>query len=142
MSGVDLKKTILQILEKLKAVETRELLWENQHPDSAFSAQTVFIDSIRDFDYIEIEFSNYLRLARTTVKAFPDFSGNVEAVSASIGVDGERFWLNRRYFNIDSSGINFLSGGYKKQDDTKTIGDDECMVPLKIYGIRKIGNRA
>lgn len=131
---------LFKINTALKKIEYKELLWENQHPDSAFSAQTVFIDSIRDFDYVEIEFSNYLRSARTTVKAFPDFSGNVDAVSASIGNDGERFWLNRRYFNIDSSGINFLPGSYKGINDTKTIGSDECMVPLKIYGIRKIGS--
>ena len=118
--------------------EYRKLLWANPSPTSSFSAQTITVPDITEYDDLEIVTRGGSITTGNTFK-YPVaqlLEGNVHWLSfIGQGATGLPS-LNGRPFNVVSSTqIHFELGGY-----WNTAGNSGGLatagVPLKIYGIK------
>lgn len=138
---ISVLNTLLEIKKMLATVETKKLLWTNARPNSEFSAQSLTIDGSYD-DYI-IEWSDYVgENARSSLSLKKGES--VKFCASSIGGGGTNFWTNGRMVTSSESGgshrITFGAGTYKSQGNTSIATSNASMIPVRIYGIKKLGN--
>ena len=138
---ISVLNTLLEIKKMLATVETRKLLWSNSSPNSQFAAQSLAIDGSYD-EYI-IEWSDYVgeytRFSMSLKKG-----ESVKFCAPSIGGGGTNFWTNGRTVTSSGSGsshrITFGAGTYKSQGNTSVATTNAAMIPVRIYGIKKLGN--
>ena len=138
---ISVLKTLIEIKKMLATVETRKLLWSNSSPNSQFAAQSLAIDGSYD-EYI-IEWSDYVgEYARSSMSL--QRGESVKFCASSIGGGGTNFWVNARQVTSSGSGsshkITFGNGTYKTQGDTSIATTSAAMIPVRIYGIKKLGN--
>lgn len=138
---ISVLKTLIEIKKMLATVETKKLLWSNVRPNSEFSSQSLTIDGSYD-EYI-IEWSDYMgENARSSLSLKKGES--VKFCAPSIGDGGTNFWVNARQVTSSGSGsshrVIFGNGTYKTQGKTSITTTNEAMIPVKIYGIKKLGN--
>ena len=125
----------------LATVETKKLLWNNARPNSEFSAQSLTIDGSYD-EYI-VEWNDYVgENARSSLSLKKGES--VKFCASSIGGGGTNFWTNGRMVASSGSGgshrITFGAGTYKSQGNASIATSNASMIPVRIYGIKKLGN--
>ena len=138
---ISVLNTLLEIKKMLATVETRKLLWSNSSPNSQFAAQSLAIDGSCD-EYI-IEWSDYVgeytRFSMSLKKG-----ESVKCCASSIGGGGTNFWVNARQVTSSGNGsshrITFGNGTYKTQGSTSIATTSAAMIPVRIYGIKKLGN--
>lgn len=138
---ISVLKTLIEIKKMLATVETKKLLWSNSRPNSEFSSQSLTIDGSYD-EYI-IEWSDYMgENARSSLSLKKGES--VKFCAPSIGGGGTNFWTNGRTVASSGSGsshrITFGAGTYKSQGNTSVATTNAAMIPVRIYGIKKLGN--
>lgn len=138
---ISVLKTLIEIKKMLAIVETRKLLWSNPSPNSQFAAQSLAIDGSYD-EYI-IEWNDYVgENARSSLSLKKGES--VKFCAPSIGGSGTNFWVNARQVTSSGSGsshrVIFGNGTYKTQGKTSIATTNEAMIPVRIYGIKKLGN--
>lgn len=138
---ISVLKTLIEIKKMLATVETKKLLWSNARPNSEFSAQSLAIDGGYD-EYI-IEWNDYVgENARSSLSLKKGES--VKFCASSIGGGGTNFWVNARQVTSSGDGsshrITFGNGTYKTQGNTSIATTNTAMIPVRIYGIKKLGN--
>ena len=138
---ISVLKTLIEIKKMLATVETKKLLWSNTRPNSEFSAQSLAIDGGYD-EYI-IEWNDYVgENARSSLSLKKGES--VKFCASSIGGGGTNFWVNARQVTSSGDGsshrITFGNGTYKTQGSTSIATTSSAMIPVRIYGIKKLGN--
>ena len=138
---ISVLKTLIEIKKMLATVETKKLLWSNARPNSEFSAQSLAIDGGYD-EYI-IEWNDYVgENARSSLSLKKGES--VKYCASSIGGGGTNFWTNGRTVASSGSGsshrITFGNGTYKSQGNTSAATSSASMIPVRIYGVKKLGN--
>lgn len=138
---ISVLKTLIEIKKMLATVETKKLLWSNARPNSEFSAQSLAIDGGYD-EYI-IEWNDYVgENARSSLSLKKGES--VKFCASSIGGGGTNFWANARTVASSGSGsshrITFGNGTYKSQGNTSVATSSASIIPVRIYGIKKLGN--
>ena len=138
---ISVLKTLIEIKKMLATVETKKLLWSNARPNSEFSAQSLAIDGGYD-EYI-IEWNDYVgENARSSLSLKKGES--VKFCASSIGGGGTNFWVNARQVTSSGDGsshrITFGNGTYKTQGNTSIAATSSAMIPVRIYGIKKLGN--
>lgn len=138
---ISVLKTLIEIKKMLATVETKKLLWSNARPNSEFSAQSLAIDGGYD-EYI-IEWNDYVgENARSSLSLKKGES--VKYCASSIGGGGTNFWANARTVASSGSGgshrITFGNGTYKSQGNTSVATSSASMIPVRIYGVKKLGN--
>ena len=138
---ISVLNTLLEIKKMLATVETRKLLWSNSSPNSQFAAQSLAIDGSYD-EYI-IEWSDYVgEYTRSSMSLKKGES--VKFCTSSIGGGGANFWVNARQVTSSGDGsshrITFGNGTYKTQGNTSIATTSSAMIPVRIYGIKKLGN--
>lgn len=138
---ISVLNTLLEIKKMLATVETRKLLWSNSSPNSQFAAQSLAIDGSYD-EYI-IEWSDYV--GEYTHSSMSLKKGeSVKFCTSSIGGGGTNFWVNARQVTSSGDGsshrITFGNGTYKTQGNTSIATTSSAMIPVRIYGIKKLGN--
>lgn len=134
-------KTLIEIKKMLATVETKKLLWSNPRPNSEFSAQSLTIDG--NYDEYIIEWNDYVgENARSSLSL--KMGESVKFCAPSIGGGGSNFWVNMRQITSTGSGnshkIVFGGGVYKTQGNTSQSAANASLIPLKIYGIKRLGN--
>ena len=138
---ISVLKTLIEIKKMLATVETRKLLWSNSSPNSQFGAQSLAIDGSYD-EYI-IEWNDYVgEYSRSSLSLKRGES--VKFCTSSIGGGGTNFWVNARQVTSSGSGsshrITFGNGTYKTQGNTSIATTSAAMIPVRIYGIKKLGS--
>ena len=138
---ISVLKTLIEIKKMLATVETKKLLWSNARPNSEVSAQSHAIDGGYD-EYI-IEWNDYVgENARSSLSLKKGES--VKFCASSIGGGGTNFWASARTVASSGSGsshrITFGNGTYKSQGNTSVATSSASMIPVRIYGVKKLGN--
>lgn len=138
---ISVLNTLLEIKKMLATVETKKLLWTNARPNSEFSSQSLSIDG--NYDEYIIEWNDYMgENARSSLNLKKGES--VKFCASSIGGGGTNFWVNARTVASSGSGsshrITFGNGTYKSQGNTSVATTSAAMIPVRIYGIKKLGN--
>lgn len=138
---ISVLNTLLEIKKMLATVETKKLLWTNARPNSEFSSQSLSIDG--NYDEYIIEWNDYMgENARSSLNLKKGES--VKFCASSIGGGGTNFWVNTRTVASSGSGsshrITFGNGTYKSQGNTSVATTSAAMIPVRIYGIKKLGN--
>lgn len=113
------------------------LLWTNQNPTSAFSAQTVPID-LSGYSLLYIVFTpnstnnSTIRIPVLARKADEVMVNSYINLSGTGGIT-----LVFRYFSSSNSGVSFESGQSKAVSSSSSGSTDNARcVPLYIYGIK------
>lgn len=138
---ISLTKTLQAIKSMLAKTEIRDLLWENDTPDNPFPAQSIVIDG--KYDEYEIVVNSYKNELNPVSFRLPK-GKTINHSSIVIGnKNSTNFWCNCRQFESSGTGsghsIIVGAGAYKSQgNSTKSIAG-EAEIPVKIYGIRKLG---
>lgn len=100
------------------------LLWENDAPDSSFSAQTVALD-LSGYSRVLVRTGNH------TAAAFVGFGGTLLDLSTNTANDAVAF----RRFQAAASGVTF-EGSYTVYNSApKAYANETRAVPAAIYGI-------
>lgn len=138
---ISVLKTLIEIKKMLATVETKKLLWSNARPNSEFSSQSLSIDG--NYDEYIIEWNDYVgENARSSLSLKKGES--VKYCASSIGGGGTNFWVNARTVASSGSGgshrITFGAGTYKSQGNTSVATSNASVIPLRIYGVKKLGN--
>lgn len=138
---ISVLKTLIEIKKMLATVETKKLLWNNPRQNSEFSAQSLTIDG--NYDEYIVEWNDYVgENARSSLSLKKGES--VKFCASSIGGGGTNFWINGRMVASsgggDSHRITFGAGTYKSQGNTSIATSNASMIPVRIYGIKKLGN--
>lgn len=138
---ISVLNTLLEIKKMLATVETKKLLWTNARPNSEFSSQSLSIDG--NYDEYIIEWNDYMgENVRSSLNLKKGES--VKFCASSIGGGGTNFWVNARTVASSGSGsshrITFGNGTYKSQGNTSVATTSAAMIPVRIYGIKKLGN--
>ncbi len=138
---ISVLNTLLEIKKMLATVETKKLLWTNARPNSEFSSQSLSIDG--NYDEYIIEWNDYMgENARSSLNLKKGES--VKFCASSIGGGGTNFWVNARTVASSGSGsshrITFGNGTYKSQGNTSVATTSAAIIPVRIYGIKKLGN--
>ena len=138
---ISVLKTLIEIKKMLATVETKKLLWTNARPNSEFSSQSLSIDG--NYDEYIIEWNDYVgENARSSLILKKGEA--VKYCAPSIGGGGTNFWVNTRTVASSGSGsshrITFGNGTYKTQGNTSIATTSSAMIPVRIYGIKKLGN--
>lgn len=138
---ISVLNTLLEIKKMLATVETRKLLWSNPRPNSEFSSQSLTIDG--NYDEYIIEWNDYVgENARSSLSLKKGES--VKYCASSIGGGGTNFWINARTVASSGSGsahkITFGAGTYKSQGNTSVATSNASVIPVRIYGVKKLGN--
>lgn len=134
-------KTLIEIKKMLATVETRTLLWSNAAPNSDFAPKSLTIDG--NYDEYIIEWNDYVgENARSSLSLKKGES--VKFCASSIGGGGTNFWVNARTVASSGSGsshrITFGNGTYKSQGNTSVATSNASVIPVRIYGVKKLGN--
>lgn len=138
---ISLNNTIKEIKNMLATVEVKTLLWTNTQPNSNFSAQSLNIDG--NYNEYIIEWNDYVgENSRSSLSLKK--GETIKFCSSSIGGGGTNFWINARLVTSSGSGsshrITFGNGTYKSQGNTSIATTDAAMIPIRIYGVKKLGN--
>lgn len=138
-----IKNMLAATNSKLEKAEVMEVLWENPSPSASFSSRSISVSG--DYDEYVIVTNGY-----TSETAYSSFSlkrgESVNHCSVSIGENNSNnFWCNRRRFTSSGVGsshvISVGSGAYKSQGYTTLSSSDVSEVPVRIYGVRKLGGK-
>ena len=138
---ISLTKTLQAIKSMLAKTETRDLLWENDTPDGSFSAQSITLDG--KYDEYEIVVNSYKGESNFVSCRLP--RGRAISHSAvTIGKDNTtNFWCNSRQFKSSGTdsehSIIVGDGRYKSQGNPTALINNIIAIPVRIYGIRKLG---
>ena len=128
---------------KLEKAEVMDILWENPSPSASFSSRSISVSG--DYDEYVIVTNGYT--SETAYSSFRLKRGeSVNHCSVSIGENNtNNFWCNRRRFASSGVGsshvISVGSGAYKSQGYTTLSSSDVSEVPVRIYGVRKLGGK-
>lgn len=118
---------------------SRELLWTNSDTVSSFEAQTVSINSLSEYDGIEIVFmADYLDQGVKGTGFIP-YKNNGKLTLDCVMVDGTTCY-DKRVAVMSSSGIRFKVGNRltaSSSSHTITENNGAC-IPYKIYGIKGV----
>ena len=138
---ISVLKTLIEIKKMLATVETKKLLWTNARPNSEFSSQSLSIDG--NYDEYIIEWNDYVgENARSSL--ILKKGETVKYCAPSIGGGGTNFWVNARTVASSGSGsshrITFGAGTYKSQGNTSVATSNASVIPVRIYGVKKLGN--
>ena len=138
---ISVLKTLIEVKNMLATVEIKKLLWSNPRPNSEFAAQSLTIDG--NYDEYIIEWNDYVgENARSSLNLKKGEA--VKFCASSIGCEGTNFWTNARQVTSSGSGsshkITFGNGTYKSQGNTSVAASSASMIPVRIYGIKKLGN--
>lgn len=123
-----------EALENLNALGalSKELLWENDSPQSAFASRKITMD-FSGYSQIEIEFIRYRgQDGRIFRKARIDQTGYAEIIEPFQNVA----YIFSRNFKFTQSSIEFDSG--YTSTATSAVVDNERMIPFRIYGIKGV----
>lgn len=140
---ISLVKTLKAIKNMLEKAEVMDILWENPSPSASFSSQSISVSG--DYDEYVIVTNGYT--SETAYSSFRLKRGeSVNHCSVSIGENNSNnFWCNRRRFTSSGVGsshvISVGSGAYKSQGYTTLSSSDVSEVPVRIYGVRKLGGK-
>lgn len=137
---ISVLKTLIEVKKMLEIMETKKLLWSNSRPNSEFFAQSLTIDG--NYDEYIIEWNDYVgENARSSLSLKKGES--VKFCAPSIGGGGTNFWTNARKVTSSGDGsshrITFGNGTYKSQGNTSVATTSAALIPVRIYGIRKVG---
>lgn len=138
---ISVLKTLIEVKNMLEKMETKKLLWSNSRPNSEFAAQSLTIDG--NYDEYIIEWNDYVgENARSSLSLKKGES--VKYCASSIGGGGTNFWANARTVASSGSGsshrITFGKGTYKSQGNTSVTTSNASIIPVRIYGVKKLGN--
>ena len=123
------------LLESVRETTTKDLLWENASPASAFAAQTVSLD-LSEYDAVEIIYSYYANSTldyRATVRIGK--SAELNTICNITATTAASFNTTRQC-SVKNTGVTFTGGGYKYVNTTSYTAADTYSVPFVIYGIR------
>ena len=140
---ISLVKTLKAIKNMLEKAEVMDVLWENPSPSASFSSRSISVSG--DYDEYVIVTNGYT--SETAYSSFRLKRGeSVNHCSVSIGENNSNnFWCNRRRFASSGVGsshvISVGSGAYKSQGYTTLSSSDVSEVPVRIYGVRKLGGK-
>ena len=140
---ISLVKTLKAIKNMLEKAEVMDILWENPSPSASFSSQSISVSG----DYTEYVIVTNGYTSETAYSSFRLKRGeSVNHCSVSIGENNSNnFWCNRRRFTSSGVGsshvISVGSGAYKSQGYTTLSSSDVSEVPVRIYGVRKLGGK-
>lgn len=140
---ISLVKTLKAIKNMLEKAEVMDILWENPSPSASFSSRSISVSG--DYDEYVIVTNGYT--SETAYSSFRLKRGeSVNHCSVSIGENNSNnFWCNRRRFASSGAGsshvISVGSGAYKSQGYTTLSSSDVSEVPVRIYGVRKLGGK-
>ena len=140
---ISLVKTLKAIKNMLEKAEVMDILWENPSPSASFSSQSISVSG--DYNEYVIVTNGYT--SETAYSSFRLKRGeSVNHCSVSIGENNtNNFWCNRRRFASSGAGSSHIisvgSGVYKSQGYTTLSSSDVSEVPVRIYGVRKLGGR-
>ena len=140
---ISLVKTLKAIKNMLEKAEVMDVLWENPSPSASFSSQSISVSG--DYNEYVIVTNGYT--SETAYSSFRLKRGeSVNHCSVSIGENNSNnFWCNRRRFTSSGVGsshvISVGSGAYKSQGYTTLSSSDVSEVPVRIYGVRKLGGK-
>lgn len=138
-----IKNMLAATNSKLEKAEVMDVLWENPSPSASFSSQSISVSG----DYTEYVIVTNGYTTETTYSSFRIKRGeSVNHCSVSIGENNSNnFWCNRRRFassGVGSSHIISVGGGaYKSQGAPSLAYSDATEVPVRIYGVRKLGGK-
>lgn len=138
---ISVLKTLIEIKKMLAKVECKNLLWTNTNPESDFSAQNLSIDG--NFDEYIIEWNDYKNeKSRSTLNLKK--GETVKYCSDVIGGGGTNFWANMRQVSSTGNGSShklvFGEGKYKTQGNTSQITSNSALIPVRVYGVYRLGN--
>lgn len=140
---ISLVKTLKAIKNMLEKAEVMDILWENPSPSDSFSSQSISVSG--DYNEYVIVTNGYT--SETAYSSFRLKRGeSVNHCSVSIGENNSNnFWCNRRRFASSGAGSSHIisvgSGAYKSQGYTTLSSSDVSEVPVRIYGVRKLGGK-
>lgn len=138
-----IKNMLAATNSKLEKAEVMDILWENPFPSASFSSRSISVSG--DYDEYVIVTNGYT--SETAYSSFRLKRGeSVNHCSVSIGENNSNnFWCNRRRFTSSGVGsshvISVGSGAYKSQGYTTLSSSDVSEVPVRIYGVRKLGGK-
>jgi hypothetical protein len=140
---ISLVKTLKAIKNMLEKAEVMDVLWENPSPSAIFSSQSISVSG--DYNEYVIVTNGYIN--ETSYSSFRLKRGeSVNHCSVSIGENNSNsFWCNRRRFASSGAGSSHIisvgGGAYKSQGVTSLSYTDAAEVPVRIYGVRKLGGK-
>ncbi len=138
-----IKNMLVATNSKLEKAEVMDILWENPSPSASFSSQAISVSG----DYTEYVIVTNGYTSETAYSSFRLKRGeSVNHCSVSIGENNSNnFWCNRRRFASSGAGSSHIisvgSGAYKSQGYTTLSSSDVSEVPVRIYGVRKLGGK-
>lgn len=138
-----IKNMLTATNSKLEKAEVMDILWENPSPSASFSSRSISVSG--DYDEYVIVTNGYT--SETAYSSFRLKRGeSVNHCSVSIGENNSNnFWCNRRRFASSGAGSSHIisvgSGAYKSQGYTTLSSSDVSEVPVRIYGVRKLGGK-
>lgn len=144
-ANTDINKALKNINDSISKLEYKELLWENPNPRAKFSTQDVQLD-VSQCESVLIIYCNYPYpddkhvTSYTTQLLERDRTGRIDVAMA--GDESANFWIAQREAVIKDSAIKFTDAYYKYQSNTKWTMDNNNLIPIKIYGFKKIGGRS
>lgn len=110
------------------------LLWENDDPTSTFTAKTMTVDNIADYDLVRIVFELVAGGSAWDFYVFENYNGNSGKCAATATFyDGGVYVASRAHtINWRNNSISF--------EDAKQNGStrNDRMVPYKIYGVKGV----
>jgi len=113
-----------------------KILWTNPNPTSAFSAQTITLNS-SDYDYLlfisDLYLSSSVSEQRNTVSMTIKGRGCSLNVSADYGGAEATFYRTATYIN--DTQYNISGGSYRS--NTTTGNDNSILVPIQVIGLKK-----
>lgn len=107
-----------------------KLLWENAHPTSTFAEQTITLDALREYDYIEIYY-RYKTDREIYYSARAPLTGSMMMIAIS-GYYGEV--SSREVETSNLTGIIDFKDAYKGSS-TKA---NSYIIPIAVFGIKGI----
>ena len=111
-------------------VENKVLLWENPKPSEAFTAQTVSVPNLGNYDTYSIIFKTVYSESITNEDTFRYLDGGGYLRIVTSGGTG------RRYFTKVDSGLSFVDASYSAYTATTASTSNGYAVPIAIYGIK------
>lgn len=139
---ISLTKTLKAIKKALEKLEYETLLWTNSSPESSFNPTSLNISG--DYDEYIIEWNDYVGESSRSILRMKK-GETIRFCSAVIGASGNNFWANMREVSSSGSGSShrlvFGGGFYKSQGNTSLAASNVAQVPIRIYGVRKLGGK-
>lgn len=139
---ISLTKTLKAIKKALEKLDYEVLLWTNPSPESGFNATSLNISG--DYDEYIIEWNDYIGERSRSMLRMKK-GETIKFCSAVIGGSGTNFWVNMRDVTSSGSGnshqLIFGNGAYKSQGTTSQSVTNDAQVPIRIYGVRKLGDK-